>query len=96
MNFRNKLLLSAVAVSVSACSVPGLGPDYAASNAYVDAVFDAANPPPTPEQCATAEKVGPGADAYLRPTDRDYLDDLRARCAAMRTPRPAMQIRTRR
>jgi hypothetical protein len=68
-----------LAVSLSACAVPGLGPNYAASDAYVREVLSARDPEPTPAGCATARSLQANRDV-MRQSDRDYLDRKLARC----------------
>lgn len=65
--------------SVSACSIPGLGPDYAESRAFNRSLDEARDPPPTQEECAYARELNANR-VVMRQTDREYVDGVLGRC----------------
>lgn len=76
-----KVLVSAMLLvgSLSACAIPGLGPNYAASDAYVRDVLATRNTRPTAQDCADARLLNANRDA-MRQSDRDYIDGVLAQC----------------
>jgi hypothetical protein len=75
-----------IAASLSACAGGrGLGPNYAASDAYVQEVFDTRNQPPTAENCAEAE-LNDAWKADMSASNRAYHDRLIGRCRGTQNP----------
>lgn len=76
-----RVLVSALLLAglVSACAIPGLGPNYAASDAYVRDVLATRNTRPTAQDCADAHILNANRGA-MRQSDRDFIDGVLAQC----------------